>query len=77
VLKEDLVELSKVKYGLFSVDEWKRILTALITKKVEELEITPGNRSEMQTKISGFLYKAIDDFERVFYEKNSGISRVF
>jgi hypothetical protein len=72
IMKEDLVELSKVKYGLFSVDEWKKILAALITKKVEELEITPSNRGEMEKKISGFLYKAIDNFEQVFYQKNSG-----
>ena len=25
IVKEDLVELSKIKYGLFSVDEWKQI----------------------------------------------------
>lgn len=71
-LKEDLVELSKIKYGLFSVDEWKKILSSLITRKVQELEITTSNRAEMEQKISSFLHNAINDFERVFYEKNAG-----
>ena len=35
-MKEDLIELSKIKYGLFSVDEWKQILASIITKKVGE-----------------------------------------
>ena len=35
-IKEDLIELSKIKYGLFSVDEWKKILSDIITKKIEE-----------------------------------------
>jgi hypothetical protein len=38
-LKEDLIELSKVKYGLFNVDEWKAILSGIISKKIEEFDL--------------------------------------
>lgn len=71
VLKEDVIELSKVKYGIFSVDEWKKILATIISKKVEELNFTGQNRAEMRKKITEFLYKAIDEFERKYYEQNS------
>jgi len=72
ILKEDLIELSKIKYGLFSVDEWKQILASIITKKVEEFNFEGANRDNMRREISAFLYKQIDQFEQRFREQNSG-----
>src|SRR3982751_2457607 len=72
LLKEDLIELSKVKYGLFSVDEWKKILAGIITKKIEEVDFSGANRADMKKKVSAMLYKIIDDFEERFRQKNSG-----
>lgn len=71
LLKEDVIELSKVKYGIFSVDEWKRILATIISKKVEELNFAGENRKEMRKKISDFLYKVIDEYEHRYYQQNS------
>lgn len=70
-LKEDLIELSNVKYGLFSVDEWRKVLAAIISKKVQELNFTGDNRVAMRKKISELLYKVIDDFEVQFRRENS------
>lgn len=72
LLKEDLIELSNIKYGLFSIDEWKQILAHIITKKINELDLKGENREKMRKEISGFLYKAIDDFEDQYHEKQSG-----
>ncbi|HEY0771664.1 MAG TPA: hypothetical protein VGD31_15165, partial [Sphingobacteriaceae bacterium] len=78
ILKEDVIELSKVKYGIFSVDEWKKILANIISKKVEELNFTGENKASMRSKISTFLYKVIDEYERRYYEQNStSISGLF
>jgi hypothetical protein len=71
ILKEDLIELSKIKYGLFSVDEWRKILSSIITKKVEELNFEGTKKEEMRQKISSLLYTVIDDFEKNFYKQNS------
>lgn len=71
ILKEDAIELSQVKYGIFSVDEWKKILANIISKKVEELNFSGENRTEMRKKISEFLYKVIDEYEQRYYEQNS------
>jgi len=70
-IKEDLVELSNIKYGLFSVEEWKNILTKIIAKKIESLELKGNNRKQMKKKVSDFLYKAISDFEKEYNQKNS------
>ena len=70
-VKEDLIELSKIKYGLFSVDEWKQILSTIISKKIEELNFTPSQKVEMKAKVSAFLTKTIAEMEDRFYEEES------
>ncbi|MCA1762268.1 MAG: paraquat-inducible protein A [Cryomorphaceae bacterium] len=70
---EDAIELSKVKYGLFNVDVWKVVVADVVTKKVEELEITNANRQEMRARISTFLYKLISDLEGRFERENRGV----
>lgn len=62
-LKEDLIELSKAKYGVFNVDEWKVIVTDIITKKIDEFRFDPDSKKELEKKISDFLYQAIDAVE--------------
>jgi hypothetical protein len=69
--KEDLIELSKIKYGLFSVDEWKRILSEIITKKIEDFNLEGANREKMREEISTFLYKQINEFEERYHEENA------
>jgi hypothetical protein len=71
-VKEDLIELSNIKYGLFNVDEWKKILTNIIAKKIEEFELKGNNRKQMKKKVSDLLYKVIGDMEERTYEQNSG-----
>jgi len=69
VIKTDLVELSDIKYGLFSVDEWKEILATIITKKVEDLNLDGANREQMRVDISKFLHDQVDAFERSYYQE--------
>jgi hypothetical protein len=71
LVKEDLVELSKIKYGLFSVDEWKKILSQIISKKIEELNFSPDQRIEIKSKVSAFLTKTISEMEERFYQEES------
>jgi hypothetical protein len=71
LLKEHIIELSKIKYGLFSVDEWKQILARIITKKIQELNIQGSNREEMRKTISAFLLEQISEFEKRYYEEVS------
>jgi hypothetical protein len=66
-MKEDLIELLKVKYGMFNVDEWRRIFSDLIRKKIDELNVQGGNREEMRADIQAFLYRTVGEFEQAFY----------
>ena len=69
--KEDLIELSKIKYGLFSVDEWKRILSDIITKKINDFNLEGANRERMRKELESFLYTQISELEERYYEEKS------
>lgn len=71
-VKEDLIELSNIKYGLFNVDEWKKIMVNVLTKKIDEFELDKKNKKQMKKKVSDFLTKVIGDLETRYYEQNSG-----
>lgn len=69
---EDMVELSKVKYGLFNVDTWKEKVAVIVSDKIDGFEITDENRAQMRVKIRKFLYEQVDRFEANYKERNKG-----
>jgi hypothetical protein len=69
-LKRDRIELHHVKYGLFNVDEWKLILADIISKKINELEVTQENRPHMKAKVEVLLHRVLDEVEVVMREQN-------
>ena len=71
-VKEEWIELSGVKYGLFNVDEWKKAFVNIITNKINEFQIGKENRAELKKKISTFLLRTIEDFESRFINENKG-----
>jgi len=78
-LKGDFVELSKVKYGIFSVEEWKQVLADVVTKKIEEFNMDDTNREDMRDKVHEFLTTTIDKMAEVESEKNknAGFAGIF
>lgn len=71
-MKTDLIELSRVKYGLFNIDEWKAIASGVISKKIEEFELNDENREMMREKISTLLRELIGTEEDRFFKDNEG-----
>ncbi|MDB3887323.1 paraquat-inducible protein A [bacterium] len=68
-LKADYIELSMVKYGLFNVDEWKKVASTIISKKINELNLKGADKEAMKSTISSFLYQEIDAFEKRFHQQ--------
>lgn len=62
-LKRDQIELNHIKYGLFNVDAWKKVLATIITKKIQELEVTKQNRPAMKRKIESVLHQVVNELE--------------
>jgi hypothetical protein len=76
-LRQDLIELSDIKYGLFNVDEWTSILATVVARKVQDLDLTRSNKEELNKRVSAFLYTTISDFEDRYYKENRGIGGFF
>jgi len=70
-LKKDLVEISDIKYGLFNVDEWKLIVADILSKKIEDFELTSKNKSQIREKVSVLLMDMTDDLETKFNQNNA------
>lgn len=77
VLQAELIELSKVKYGIFSVDEWEAELSEIIVKRLNEFELEEQNEDELRETVSEFLNTAVDELEESFHERNSGSIKGF
>lgn len=76
VVNEDLIELSKVKYGLFSVDEWEEILSEIITKRINDFDLEDTNKERMREKIADFLKVAIEELKVAYNEEEGLLKRV-
>jgi hypothetical protein len=70
-IKEDLIELSKIKYGLFNVDEWKKVLSEIITKKINEFNLEGANQEKMRKNLEAFLLRQINEIEERYNQDNS------
>lgn len=77
VLNNEIIELSKIKYGIFNVDEWKAALSSIIIKRINDFELEPTKEEDLREKITVFLGKAIDELEKSFFEYNSGSIKGF
>lgn len=66
----DAMELRHVKYGLFNVDEWKRVVADIIAKKIDEVEITPEARPAMKRQVEDILHRVLDEVELVLNTEN-------
>ncbi len=76
-LKQDRIELNHIKYGLFNVDEWKRLLAEILTKKIREFEITEKERPKMKERIEEMLHTVVDEMSVVYRQRSGLITNIF
>ena len=70
--KIDYAELNHVKYGLLSVEEWKRQITVIIAEEINKLSLSRTNKKEIRKHIVVILNKLIDEVDHKIREGNSG-----
>jgi hypothetical protein len=71
-MKIDLSEINHIRYGLLNVDEWAGQVAYILTEKINEFEVTPENREQLETSVSNVLYTLIDEVEDLMVERTSG-----
>jgi len=59
-IKEDYSTFNNISFGLFSVDEWRDRITAVINPKVENYSITPQQKRQLYVKIEKQLHALIN-----------------
>ena len=73
--KSDYAELNHVKYGLLSVDEWKRQITVILTKEINKLYLSKTNERVLRKKIEVQLNTLIDQVDLKIREGNLGSAK--
>ncbi len=69
--KNDYAELNNVKYGLLSIDEWKRQVTVILADEINKLYLSKANERVLRKHIEVLLNKIIDQVDRKVREENS------
>jgi hypothetical protein len=70
--KNDYAELNHVKYGLFSVDEWKRQITVILAEEINKLDLSRTDERELRKHIEVLLNTLIDKVDKKIREGNKG-----
>ena len=69
--KNDYAELNNVKYGLFSIEEWKRQITVIIAEEIDKLYLSKANERVLRQHIEVLLNTLIDKVDNAIREGNS------
>lgn len=70
--KNDYAELNHVKYGLFSIDEWKEQVTVILAEEINKLYLSRANERVLRKHIEVLLNTLIDKVDKQIREGNAG-----
>jgi hypothetical protein len=73
--KLDCAEINHIKYGLFSVNEWKRQLAAMISEEITKLNLTDANEKQLKKHVEIQLNGLIDNVDKKIRESNKGTTK--
>jgi hypothetical protein len=73
--KNDYAELNHIKYGIFSVDEWKRQIMVIVDEGINKLYLSRTNEQALRTHIEALLYTLIDQVDQKLREANKGSAK--
>lgn len=69
--KNDYAELNHVKYGLFSIDEWKRQVAVILAEEINRLYLSKANERVLREHIEVLLNTLIDKVDKKIREGNA------
>jgi Paraquat-inducible protein A len=70
--KNDYAELNSVKYGLLSIDEWKRQVTAILADEINNMYLSRANERVLRKHVEALLNTLIDKIDKQIREANAG-----
>lgn len=69
--KNDFAELNHVKYGLLSIDEWKRQVTIILADEINRLYLSKSNERTLRKHIEVLLNTLIDKVDSRVRKENA------
>lgn len=70
--KNDYAELKSVKYGLLSIDEWKRQVTGIFAEEINKLYLSKENERVLKKHIEVLMNTLINDVDKKIRKENAG-----
>ncbi len=67
--KQDYADINNIKYGLFSINQWKIQLSEIINAEISDLSIK-GNEAKIKPMLEAQLNSLIDGVNKKIEEKN-------
>lgn len=62
-VKYDIAVINDARYGLFSVETWKREIKAILIREVSEFELSGENRDVVKQQLEGMLHTLVDEVQ--------------
>jgi hypothetical protein len=69
--KNDYAELNHIKYGLLSIEEWNRQITAILVVEINRLNLSKTNQNELRKHIEEALGLFIDEVDHTIKKANA------
>jgi paraquat-inducible protein A len=69
--KTDYAELNHIKYGLFSIDEWKRQIAVILADEINSMDLSEANQQALRKHIETVLASLIDEVDKKVRAGNS------
>ncbi len=73
--KEDYAEVNHIKYGLFSISNWKEKLEVIVTDEIGKLSVKDINQADLKKQIETLLDSLIDGVEKKIRDSNKGSAK--
>ncbi|HXH31488.1 MAG TPA: paraquat-inducible protein A [Bacteriovoracaceae bacterium] len=70
IVKNDSAELNHIKYGLFSINNWKRQISTIVQEEIQDLDLSKSNRREIKKMVEAQLETLIDGIYKKIQNSN-------
>lgn len=69
ILKQDYSDINNIKYGLFSINQWKDQISTIVNAEISDLDLS-GNKKQIKPLLEAQLNQLIDGVNKKVKEKN-------
>jgi len=70
--KNDYAEINHIRYGLFSVDVWKKQIVNILSEEIDKIGLSSANKKKIKAHLEVLLSKIIDEIAKKIEQENVG-----